>query len=404
MQRSLILGVLVTFGVLALTVGCTSLPGGDDVVLEVPTTDRPLATLEAVEDDPPVPTAESFVPPTAEAVVVPAPDPFSCLSQRQLAAQLLLALLEPNELSGAAPLAAAGDLGGVVLLGTPGADIGDRLANLQQASFVPLMIASDEEGGAVQRLDEVLGPLPSAATLAASETPDQVRERFRVYGEGAAALGVDVIFAPVVDVGSALGAGRSFSDDAQVVTDYGRAVSLGLIDAGVFPVLKHFPGHGRASGDSHLGLPLTPSLTELRTSDLVPYETLLSDPGFSRNVGVMIAHLVVPELSEQVPTSLSTETVDGLLRTELGFDGLVFTDALNMRAITDEFTTIDAVIASIRAGSDVAILGGINDVAPVLDQLISEAAADDAFAQRVEQSALRVLTAKGQDQICAGAS
>jgi len=178
------------------------------------------------------------------------------------------------------------------------------------------------------------------------------------------------VFGPVLDVGSAPGIeSRSFGSDPEVVATYGRAVAEGLIEADVMPVFKHFPGHGRATADSHLELPSTPPLAELRTLDLLPYAELLGDPVLGQKASVMVAHLSVPGLSEDVPTSLSPETVNGLLRTEFGFGGIVFTDALNMGAIVDTYGRLEALELALQAGADIAILGSLADLTPSLDHL-----------------------------------
>ena len=359
------------------------------------------------------PTATAEVEPAAAPTAIeisttptpiPAPSTLSCLSTRARVAQLLLPLATQPELFGAQAFAADGEIGGIGLLGQPDAQIADDLAALQQASFVPLLIASDEEGGSVQRLASLLGPISSAAVSAQSKSPEDVRNEWREYGFRVADLGIDVIFGPVLDVGSGPGIeSRSFSDDPQVVADYGRAVADGLIEAGLMPVFKHFPGHGQATADSHLELPTTPSLDELRSSDLLPYVQLLSEPNYSGQAAVMVGHLSVPGLSDEVPTSLSPETVNGLLRAELGFGGIVFTDAMNMGAIVNTYGVLEAIELAILAGADIAILGSLADVTPTLDYLTMRAEEDIAFAQIIDNRAARVLAAKGEDSLCAGA-
>jgi len=341
--------------------------------------------------------------PTSANVVRSGPT-LSCLPERTRIAQLLLPLAYQSELlSGALPIATAGELGAIGLLGFPDERIAEDLATLQQASFVPVMVASDEEGGTVQRLSKVLGPMPAAATSVTLNSPDEVLVQWREYGARAKAIGIDVIFAPVVDVGAAPGiASRSFSDDPAVVTAYGGAMADGLFEGGITPVFKHFPGHGRASGDSHLGLPVVPTLDELWATDLVPYADLVGN-GARPNAGVMIGHLSVPGFTGDLPTSLSPDVINGLLKEQIGFDGLVFTDALNMGAIIDGYGTLEAVELSIRAGADVVILGSLADHGPALDYLVAKANEDVGFAALLDDRVVRVLAAKGQTGICAGA-
>lgn len=332
-----------------------------------------------------------------------APD-YSCLPERARLAQLLTALVVQSDLEEARGLASIGELGGIGFLGSPDAGVADAIAAIQQSSlFVPVMVASDEEGGSVQRLAELLGPLPSAATTATTMSPEQTRAQWVEYGSRLRNLGINVVFGPVVDVGAAPGIGsRSFGDDPLLVTEYAAAVADGLAEAGITPVFKHFPGHGRASGDSHLGLPLVPSIDELRTSDLVPYVQLVG-ANQRDDAGVMIAHLTVPGLSEDVPTSLSSATIDGLLRQEIGFGGLVFSDALNMGAIVQNFGAVDAIERSLMAGADIAILGSLSDVGPAIDHLQARIAVDPPLAAALAERLDRVMAAKGQTEICVGA-
>lgn len=346
-----------------------------------------------------VPTAES-VAPTATAV----PDVLSCLSTRRRVAQVLLPLVFQPELAGARVFAQDGELGAIGLLGEPDDQLKSELQALQDAAFLPVMVASDEEGGSVQRLRFLLGPIPSAAASTQEKTPEEVRNQWVEYGSRVRDQGIHVVFGPVLDVGSGPGIeSRSFSADPAIVTAYGRAVADGLIEAGVMPVFKHFPGHGRGSADSHLELPSTPSLDELRTSDLVPYFELLTNSAYSEQAAVMVGHLAVPGLSGELPTSLSPETITGLLRSELGFGGLVFSDSISMQAIVDGYGTLEALELSLRAGTDVIILGSLADLTPALDHLSLLAEADAGFGAIIDNRAARVLAAKGQSNFCTGA-
>lgn len=381
--------------------------GAEPAATAVPTPEIRSPTLLPTPTEVPASASTDAIEPTlppAASIATPTPPSLSCLSQRQRFAQLFVPLATQAELrSSAVTLATAGDLGGIGLLGFPDEGISAALAEVQNASMIPVLVASDEEGGDVQRLGALLGPLPSAATAAATRSPEDVRSAWVEYGSRIKELGIDVVFGPVLDVGAAPGIGdRSFGDDPVVVTEYGRAVADGLTEAGIMPVFKHFPGHGRASLDSHLGLPLVPSIDELWASDLIPYVELVGDHRRD-NAAVMVGHLSVPGLSGDLPTSLSAETINGLLRTQIGFDGLVFTDAINMGAIIENFGTLDAVVRAFNAGADIVILGSLADVAPALDHLIVEAAADPGFEALLELRAVRVLEAKDQTDICVGA-
>lgn len=405
----------MTVFALALTLISCGLSGGEAATpvptAEISTPDLlppPTETEVAATVTEPAPTqavseTETPADPTAAVEVEPA-SILSCLSKRAQIAQLLLPLVTQPEIAGAQAFAADGELGGIGLLGSPDEGLKPALEALQQTSFVPIMVASDEEGGTVQRLADLLGPIPSNAVNAQSKTPEDVQRQWVEYGSRVKALGIDVVFGPVVDVGSGPGIeSRSFGDDPALVTTYGRAVADGLIEAGILPVLKHFPGHGRATADSHLELPTTPSVEELRSYDLIPYVQILADPSYAERSGVMIGHLAVPGLSDATPTSLSPATISGLLQTEIGFNGLVFADAMNMGAIVNTYGRLEALELTLLAGTDIAILGSLADLTPALDYLEQRANEDPIFGAVIENRATRVLIAKGQSELCVGA-
>lgn len=275
-----------------------------------------------------------------------------------------------------------------------------QVPQVQAVATVPVMVSIDEEGGRVSRVSDLLGADPAPRTVAQTMTPEETYEMALERGRGLRDLGITVDFAPVVDVSaqpadSVIG-DRSFSDDPQVVTAYAGEYADGLRDAGVFPVIKHFPGHGSASGDSHTGAVTTPPLDELQTSDLVPYRTLVTT-----GVGVMVGHLDVPGLTAPgVPASISPAAMS-LLRTGTGygappFEGPIFTDDLSgMRAITDRMDVPQAVAAALTAGADVALWLTTDEVPDVLDHLEAEVAAGRLPQSQVDASVLRVATAKG---------
>lgn len=185
-----------------------------------------------------------------------------------------------------------------------------------------------------------------------------------------------------------------------MVTDYAGAYAQGLRDAGLLPVLKHFPGYGHGSGDSHTGVVVIPPLIDLQNSGLVPYRTLASVP-----VGVMVGHLQVPELTGDTPASLRPAALQ-LLRNGTGyggppFNGPVFSDDLsNAAAISDRYGVSEAVLRSLLAGADVALWVTTDEVPAVLDRLQKAVASGEMPAQRVDESLVRVATMKGASATC----
>ncbi|GAA4641083.1 glycosyl hydrolase [Gordonia humi] len=276
------------------------------------------------------------------------------------------------------------------------------IGELSKAQKYPLMVTVDQEGGRVSRLSSLGIDMPSARVLAKTKTPEQVRALAKDAGEKMRRLGITVDFAPDADVSDEADdeviGDRSFSDDPAVVTEYAGAFARGLQDAGIMPVYKHFPGHGHGSGDSHTGTVRTPPIDELVATDLVPYKTLLADPG---DVGVMVGHLIVPGLTgPETPSSISPRAI-GMLRSGEryggpAFNGVVFSDDLSgMAAISDKYPIEVAVRKAINAGSDVALWLSTDKVGSVLDSL-EKAVADKKLTQaRVDRSVVRILRSKG---------
>lgn len=263
------------------------------------------------------------------------------------------------------------------------------LAALQERADGDLTVSVDEEGGQVQRLAELTGSLPSAREMTATMSPAEVSELFTDHARKLRDLGITMDFAPDVDLDggeavsdNAIG-DRAFSGDPAVVVEYGRAVIDGLLAGGVTPVIKHFPGHGHATGDSHLGTVTTPPIDQMGP-DLQPFAELAQVPG----VAVMVGHMQVPGfdvgegdgavLGAETPASLNPASY-GLLRNGVndapGFDGVIYTDDLTgMQAITDHFSPGDAVVTALRAGADAPLVSSGMDadsVAGVLDAVVA---------------------------------
>ena len=274
------------------------------------------------------------------------------------------------------------------------------------AQWLPLAVSVDEEGGRVSRLSSLIGTQPSPRVLAATRTPAEVHDIAMQRGQAMRGLGITVDFAPVVDVTTesddeVIG-DRSFGSDPAKVAEYAGAYAQGLRDAGVLPVLKHFPGHGHASGDSHEGGVVTPPLAELQAGDLIPYQTLTTQAP----VAVMVGHMQVPGLTGSEPASLSPAAY-GLLRSgEYGgppFGGLVFTDDLSsMGAINQRYGVAEAVLKSLQAGADVGLWVTTKEVPAVLDRLEKAVAAGELNVGAVDGSVLRVAAMKGPSANCSG--
>ncbi|WP_040799729.1 glycoside hydrolase family 3 N-terminal domain-containing protein [Nocardia higoensis] len=275
-----------------------------------------------------------------------------------------------------------------------------QLAQVQAASEVPVMVTIDEEGGRVSRARDLIGAAPSARETAATMTAEQFYEATLERGRALKDLGVTVNFAPDVDVSSqpddTVIGDRSFSDDPNVVTRYADAYIRAMREVGVGTVMKHFPGHGSASGDSHTGAVVTPPLDQLQSVDLVPFRELVGS-----GAAVMVGHLDVPGLTTpDVPASISPQVMS-LLREGTGYgaapyDGPIFTDDLGgMAAITARMSIEQAVEAALVAGADNALWITTDALTSVLDRLEQAVASGRLPADRVDASVLRMASFKG---------
>ncbi|MBC3190578.1 glycoside hydrolase family 3 protein [Pseudonocardia sp. C8] len=323
------------------------------------------------------------------------------LSPRDRLAQRLMVGVDASDPAGARSIVQGSRVGGVFLGGNATALLqGGRMQALQDASRTPLAVAVDEEGGRVQRIDALDGDIPSARQMAATKTPEQVTEIARTRAGQLKARGVTWNLAPSVDVSgqpraSVIG-DRSFSDDPETATRYARAWAEGQRAGGVYGVLKHFPGHGNGSGDSHRGSVRTPPLAELERTDLAPYAALVG-PGkpLDGRVGVMLGHLEVPGLTGENPASVDPAAYR-LLRERYRFDGVVMTDDLGaMKAISDRYGLAEATTRALSAGADIALLSNVTAVGPLLDAA-EQALANGRITPAANDAAVaRVLESKG---------
>ncbi|MET9024904.1 glycoside hydrolase family 3 N-terminal domain-containing protein [Nocardia sp. NPDC004168] len=275
-----------------------------------------------------------------------------------------------------------------------------QIEQVKQAAKVPLIVTIDEEGGRVSRVRDLIGAAPSARQTAQTMSPDEFYSATLTRGRALKNLGVTVDFAPDVDVSSqpddSVIGDRSFSDDPDVVTRYADAYIRAMREVGVGTVMKHFPGHGSGSGDSHTGAVRTPPLDQMQNTDLVPFRNLIGS-----GAAVMVGHLDVPGLTTpNVPASISPEAMR-LLREGTGygaapFQGPIFTDDLGgMAAITSRMSIEDAVEAALVAGADSALWITTDAVPQVLDRLEQAVSSGRLPMAQVDASVLRLAAYKG---------
>ncbi len=261
---------------------------------------------------------------------------------------------------------------------------------------IPLFIAVDEEGGRVARLADTRSldlPKYKSAAAAAAEGAEKVFEMYETIGTYLADYGFDLDFAPDADVltnaANKVIGNRSFGSDPQFVSEMVSAGLDGLHAAGVLGCIKHFPGHGNTAGDTHSGTVKTQKTwEELLECDLVPFIGNLEKTDM-----IMAAHIIAPSVSEDgLPASLSKELITDRLRNELGYDGVVITDAMNMGAVAKNYTPEEAVIASIQAGVDIILMPA--DYKAAFNAIKDAVLAGEISEERVDESVLRILRLK----------
>ena len=293
-----------------------------------------------------------------------------------------------------ADLIKAQHLGGVIF-STGGPRRQAKLTNeYQRLSKIPLLVAMDAEWGLAMRLDSTYA-FPWNMTLGAIKNNAIVEKVGKRIGEHAKRLGVHINFAPDIDINinpkNPIIGNRSFGEDRENVAQKGIAYMRGLESAGVLSSGKHFPGHGDTATDSHHDLPVIDfSRRRLDSIEMYPYKRIIAE-GLS---SVMVALLEVPnlELKKGLPSSLSEQIITTILKEEMGFQGLVFTDALNMKGATDHGKNGDVELKAFIAGNDILLMP--LDVAEAKEKLMKAYKRNKITEARLAHSVKKILMAK----------
>lgn len=321
-----------------------------------------------------------------------------------------LFLLTPEQLTGVDPVTVAGEttrqaledypVGGLVYFA---ANLRSReqteelLANTQSFAPTGLFLAVDEEGGAVARVANnpaFEAPVFLPMLTVGEDGPDAAYEVGRTIGGYLAGLGFNLDFAPVADVytnpeNTVIG-DRAFSTDPAEVAELVAAAVEGFGSEGILCTLKHFPGHGDTAGDSHNGAAVSRrSLEELREAELLPFRS-----GIEAGAPlVMTGHISLPAVTgTEVPATLSPEIVTGLLREELGYEGLCVTDSLQMAAITDAYSPGEAAVLALQAGNDLLLMP--EEFQPAYQGVLEAVESGALTEARIDESVARILRTK----------
>ena len=342
----------------------------------------------------PAPSATPAPTPT------PTPDPveeaLSAMTTEEKVGQLLIAGFYETE-AGEEARSYIQDyhVGGLILYGR-NVESAQQLTDLTNGlkalagDGIPLFLSTDQEGGMVERMPSEIQKLPNAYDVSDPTAFGAA------LGTECAAFGLNTDFAPSLDIWSnpnntVIGR-RAFGSDAETVTQRGLACLTAMEESGTIPVVKHFPGHGDTDTDSHVGLPVVDKTREeLLEMELLPFQAAI-DAGAP---AVMVGHILMTQIDPDKPATLSSEVVTGLLREELGFDRVVFTDDLTMGAITQNYGLGEAAVLAVEAGCDVLLVcheaGSVDQVyTALLDAVDTGRITED----RLDQSVRRILTLK----------
>lgn len=277
----------------------------------------------------------------------------------------------------------------------------NELKQANANSKTPLFIGADEEGGRVTRLPKGLMKTPSNRKVGNAANGKYAYDVGELIGRKMSAFGLNMDFAPVLDVDSnpnnpVIG-DRSYGNDARLVSKAGIQQANGMASQYVIPVVKHFPGHGDTSIDSHIDLPvITHTKERLQNVELLPFKQAIKG-GVN---GVMVGHLLVEAYDPKTPASFSKIIIQDLLRDELQFDGVVITDDLVMGAIVENYSIGEVGVQSIVAGGDILLVGHkytpVNELLTALQEAINEGVITE---QRINQSVERILLMKQQYEV-----
>jgi len=409
---------LIVFSLLFLTVvlaaGCSEPPGAEPATPGTTPTasspDGPGATEPAPDTTVATSTTLSSAEAAAEAAV-------AGMTLQQKAAQVLLVSFDGTSLSDSARgVLSQAAPAGFLLLGrnvTGESQLRSLTASLQEAAASAgapgLFIAADQEGGAVMRVKEGVPRLPSARDLAATSSPAEAQALAEETAAGLLPQGVNMVLAPVADVVSDRDSflfSRTYGGEPGVVSDFVAAVVQGYAENGVVTVVKHFPGHGSAPGNSHTAVPVsTATRAEFERVHLPPFQAAIA----AGADGVMLGHLLVPAYDRLRPASQSEAIVKALLRLDLGFTGLAVTDDLEMAAAAGREGQVgtatatelgEAAVSALTAGCDLLITTGTVDRQLLIQQAIVDAVQAGKLAEeRLNEAVARILTVKLEHSI-----
>ncbi|OBW41568.1 putative lipoprotein YbbD precursor [Chryseobacterium sp. MOF25P] len=323
---------------------------------------------------------------------------YNSLSQDEKLGQLFIVALytnkDENHINQVRNIVINDKIGGLILMQDDAAKEINLVNEFQQKSKVPLMIGMDAEWGLYQRINTA-HKFPWAMTLGAIQDKDLIYKMAAKIAEDCKRMGINWDFAPVVDVNTnpnnPIIGNRSFGSEVSNVTQSALSYANGLQDHNILAAIKHFPGHGDTSTDSHLDLPVVShNLERLNKIELAPFKALMNK-GIG---GVMVAHLYVPSLEsgKGIPASVSKKIITDLLKDKWGYKGLIITDALNMGAVANKYKPGELDALAFKAGNDIMLFSqGVAEGKKLIQKAIDKG---EISQSRVEESVKKILLTK----------
>lgn len=235
--------------------------------------------------------------------------------------------------------------------------LNNSLKESNKNNKLPLFISTDEEGGSVTRMPKDIKRIPTNKYIGSLNNKDLSYKVGEILGEQLSYFGFNMNFAPVLDINSnpnnpVIG-DRSFGNNKDIVSNLGTSTMKGIQSKNIISVVKHFPGHGDTSVDSHINLPVVNyDINRLKSFEFVPFKTAIQNGADA----VMVGHILLPKIDSKYPSSMSYEIVTNILRKDLGFNGLVVSDDMTMGAITGNYSIEEASIKAINAGVDLLLV------------------------------------------------
>ena len=265
-----------------------------------------------------------------------------------------------------------------------------------QNNSIPLFISIDEEGGSVTRLPGDGDIFPSAMSIGEQNDTQIAYDNGNRIGSKLKSIGINMNHAPVLDIFSnpnnTVIGDRSFGSNPEIVSSMGLSTMRGMEDAGVIPTVKHFPGHGDTEVDSHYGLPIVyKDYEELDSFEFIPFKEAIQN----NCEVIMVSHIILNEIDDISPASLSKDVVTGILRGKMGYNQVIMTDDMAMGAITNYLSVEEASVKSIEAGCDIILLGNAEEcVDKVIDDVKEKIINNEISEERINESVYRILKLK----------